>query len=73
MEYIYAVRLLLAANAEISEANLTAILSSAGVESKRNRVRALVAALEDVDLANIDDELERESAVEDDRPGHREA
>lgn len=51
MEYIYAAMLLHEAETEINEENVTAILEAAGADVAETRVKALVAALEDVDLA----------------------
>jgi large subunit ribosomal protein L12 len=51
MEYVYAALILNEADAEINEDNLTDVLESAGVDVEESRVKALVAALEDVDIA----------------------
>lgn len=51
METIYAVLLLSAADAELNEANLTSVLEAAGHSVTVSRVRALIAALEGVDVA----------------------
>ena len=51
MEYVYAALILNEADAEINEDNLTDVLDSAGVDVEESRVKALVAALEDVDIA----------------------
>ena len=50
MEYVYAALILNEAAAEINEDNLTAVLEAAGVDVEESRVKALVAALEDVDI-----------------------
>jgi len=50
MEYIYAALLLHNAGKEITEENVTAVLKSAGVQVQDARVKALVAALEDVNI-----------------------
>lgn len=50
MEYVYAALLLHESGEEINENNLTAILEAAGVDVEQSRVKALVAALEDVDI-----------------------
>ena len=50
MEYIYAALLLNSADKEITEDAVTAILSAAGVEVVDARVKALVAALDGVDI-----------------------
>ncbi|MDI6867107.1 50S ribosomal protein P1 [Methanoculleus sp.] len=50
MEYIYAALLLHNAGKEITEENVTAVLKSAGVQVQDARVKALVAALEGVNI-----------------------
>jgi len=60
MEYVYAALILNETDAEINEANLTDVLEAAGVDVEESRVKALVAALEDVD---IDDAVEQAAAV----------
>ncbi len=60
MEYIYAALILNETGAEINEGNLTDVLESAGVDVEESRVKALVAALEDVD---IDEAVEEAAAV----------
>lgn len=50
MEYVYAALLLNAAEKEINEENVAAILSAAGVEADDARIKALIASLEDVDI-----------------------
>ena len=50
MEYVYAALTLNEADAEITEDNITAVLEAAGVDVEESRVKALVAALEDVDI-----------------------
>ncbi len=52
MEYIYSALLLHAAGKEISEANVKKIVESAGVTAEDAKVKALVAALEGVDIAD---------------------
>ncbi len=59
MEYVYAALILNEADAEINEDNLTDVLDAAGVDVEESRVKALVAALEDVDI----DEAVEEAAV----------
>jgi large subunit ribosomal protein L12 len=54
MEYMYAAMLLHSAGKEISEDTVTNTLTAAGVKADSNRVKALVAALADV---NIDEAL----------------
>jgi large subunit ribosomal protein L12 len=60
MEYVYAALLLHESGGEINEDNVTAVLESAGVDIEESRVKALVAALEDVD---IEDAVEEAAAV----------
>lgn len=50
MEYIYAAMLLHKAGKEINEENVAQILKAAGVETDQARVKALVAALAEVDI-----------------------
>ena len=50
MEYVYAALLLNAAEKEINEENVAAILSAAGVDADDARIKALIASLEDVDI-----------------------
>jgi len=50
MEYIYAALLIHRAGKEISEENITKILSSVEVEIDESRVKALIAALDGVDI-----------------------
>ncbi|WP_440765397.1 50S ribosomal protein P1 [Natronorubrum sp. DTA7] len=59
MEYVYAALILNEAGEEINEDNLTNVLDAAGVDVEESRVKALVAALEDVDI----DEAVSEAAV----------
>jgi large subunit ribosomal protein L12 len=56
MEYVYAALLLHAAGKEITEENLRAVLEAAGVTPDEARIKALVAALEGV---NIDEVIEK--------------
>jgi large subunit ribosomal protein L12 len=60
MEYVYAALILNESGAEINEKNLTNVLDAAGVDVEESRVKALVAALEDVD---IDEAVEDAAAV----------
>jgi large subunit ribosomal protein L12 len=60
MEYVYAALILNESGEEINEDNLTGVLEAAGVDVEESRVKALVAALEDVD---IDDAVEEATAV----------
>jgi len=50
MEYVYAALILHETDEEINEDNLTGVLEAAGVDVEQSRVKALVAALEDVDI-----------------------
>jgi len=50
MEYVYAAMLLHKAGKPINEENLTQVLTAAGVNADPVRVKALVAALEEVDI-----------------------
>ncbi|WP_254271676.1 50S ribosomal protein P1 [Haloarcula marina] len=50
MEYVYAALILNESGEEINEENLTDVLEAAGVDVEESRVKALVAALEDVDI-----------------------
>ncbi|AKB49644.1 LSU ribosomal protein L12a (P1/P2) [Methanosarcina barkeri str. Wiesmoor] len=50
MEYIYAALLLHNAGKTITEDAITAVLQAAGIEVNESRVKALVAALEGVDI-----------------------
>ncbi|AAL82118.1 50S ribosomal protein P1 [Pyrococcus furiosus DSM 3638] len=56
MEYVYAALLLHSVGKEINEENLKAVLQAAGVEPDEARIKALVAALEGV---NIDEVIEK--------------
>ncbi|WP_435197236.1 50S ribosomal protein P1 [Natronomonas sp. EA1] len=60
MEYVYAALILHETGEEINEDNLTAVLESAGADVEESRVKALVAALEDVD---IEEAVEQAAAV----------
>lgn len=51
MEYIYAALLLNSANKEVTEEAVKAVLVAGGIEANDARVKALVAALEGVDIA----------------------
>lgn len=50
MEYIYAALLLHNAGKDVTEENVTAVLNAAGVAVQDARVKALVAALEGVNI-----------------------
>ncbi len=60
MEYVYAALILNESGEEINEDNLTDVLDAAGVDVEESRVKALIAALEDVD---IDEAVEEAAAV----------
>ncbi|WP_254768207.1 50S ribosomal protein P1 [Salinilacihabitans rarus] len=60
MEYVYAALILNETDEEINEENLTGVLEAAGADVVESRVKALVAALEDVD---IDDAVAQAAAV----------
>jgi large subunit ribosomal protein L12 len=53
MEYVYGAMLLHAAGKEITEADLTKVLKAPGIKVEEARVKALVSALEDVDIAEV--------------------
>ena len=50
MEYVYAALILHESDQELSEENVSEVLEAAGVDVEESRVKALVAALEDVDI-----------------------
>ncbi len=50
MEYIYAALLLHDSGKEVTEDGMTAIMKAAGVEAEVGRVKALISALNDVDI-----------------------
>ena len=60
MEYIYAALLVHKAGNKISEENVTKVLSAAGAKADEARVRALVAAL---DGLNIEDAIKNAAAA----------
>jgi large subunit ribosomal protein L12 len=60
MEYVYAAMLLHAAGKKINETNLTKVLKGPGIKVDEARVKALVAALDGVD---IDDAIKQASAI----------
>ena len=60
MEYVYAALVLHESGEELNEENITAVLEAAGVDVEESRVKALVAALEDVD---IEEAIETAAAV----------
>jgi len=50
MEYVYAALILHESDTEITEEHLTNVIEAAGIDVEESRVKALVAALEDVDI-----------------------
>ncbi|RXK51511.1 50S ribosomal protein P1 [Halorientalis pallida] len=60
MEYVYAALILNETGEEINEDNITGVLEAAGVSVEESRVKALVAALEDID---IEEAVEQAAAV----------
>jgi large subunit ribosomal protein L12 len=60
MDYIYAVLLLHKTQKEINEANIKAVLTSAGVTADEAKVKGLVATLKDI---NIEDAIAKASVV----------
>lgn len=56
MEYVYAALILNETGEEINEDNVTGVLEAAGVDVEESRVKALVAALEDVDISEAVEE-----------------
>jgi large subunit ribosomal protein L12 len=56
MEYVYAALILNETDEEINEDNLTEVLEAAGADVEESRVKALVAALEDVDIEEAVDQ-----------------
>jgi large subunit ribosomal protein L12 len=60
MEYVYAAMLLHAAGKEINEENVAKVLKAPGIKVNDARVKALIAALEDV---NIDEAIKQAAVV----------
>jgi large subunit ribosomal protein L12 len=60
MEYVYGAMLLHSAKQKITEAALTKLLTAAGLKPEAARAKALVAALDEV---NIDEALKTAAAV----------
>ncbi len=50
MEYVYAAMLLHKADKDITEDNVSDVLDASGIDVDENQVKALIAALEDVDI-----------------------
>lgn len=53
MEYVYATLTLNELGEELNEANITTVLEAAGADVIESRVKAIVAALEDVDIDDL--------------------
>lgn len=53
MEYAYATCILNETGEEINERNLVAVLEAAGCDVQESRVKAIVAALEDVEIDDV--------------------
>ncbi len=53
MEYVYGAMLLHAAGKDVTEADLTKVLKAPGIKVDEARVKALVSALEDVDIEEV--------------------
>ncbi len=53
MEYVYGAMLLHAAGKDVTEEGLTKILKAPGLKVDEARVKALVSALEDVDIEEV--------------------
>lgn len=60
MEYVYAALILHKLGKEINEENVAKIISAAGVEPNQAKIKALIAALSEV---NIDDALKSVSSI----------
>src|SRR5216684_4356350 len=60
MEYVYAALLLHKQKKEITEANITSVIKASGAEVNEAQVKALVAALADV---NIDEDIKAAPVV----------
>jgi large subunit ribosomal protein L12 len=53
MNYIYATLLLNQAGKKVNEANLKKVLESAGIKPEASKMKALLAALEGVDIKEV--------------------
>ncbi|MET1160606.1 MAG: 50S ribosomal protein P1 [Thermoprotei archaeon] len=53
MEYVYASLLLYKAGKEINEENLKKVLEAAGIDVDEVKVKSLVAALKNIDIAKV--------------------
>lgn len=56
MEYIYAALIVNETDEELNEDNITSVLEAAGADVEESRVKALIAALEDVDIEEAVDQ-----------------
>lgn len=56
MEYIYAALIVNETDEELNEDNITSVLEAAGADVEKSRVKALIAALEDVDIEEAVDQ-----------------
>lgn len=56
MEYIYAALIVNETDGEINEDNITSVLEAAGADVEESRVKALIAALDDVDIEEAVDQ-----------------
>ena len=72
MEYVYAAMLLHTTSQEINEGNVTKILEAAGAEVDEARVKALIAALEDVDIEEAMEKTAVAAAAPAAAPAHAE-
>jgi len=54
MEYVYTALILHETGAELNEPNLTGVLEAAGVDPDTSRIKAIVAALEGVDIDEVE-------------------
>jgi large subunit ribosomal protein L12 len=53
MEYVYSAMLLHAAGKDVDEAGLTKVLKAPGIKVDEARVKALVSALEDINIEEV--------------------
>ena len=63
MEYLSAAIILHTTEQDINEENVTKILEAAGADVDESRVKALIAALEDVDIDDDEEEEDEEQAA----------
>jgi large subunit ribosomal protein L12 len=56
MEYVYSALILNETGEEINEDNITGVLEAAGADVDESRVKALIAALDDVDIEEAVDQ-----------------